>query len=415
MSSITNSPLFIAGAIGMAGSALIEGGRALLESSLTEILPSQKMNGIALIASTALLVFGIAHSLLRKTAPKDVITLSKELETDAITEKRWPNVVLLGMTRTGKTTFKRTLENPTYTPPQPKMFSATRQAEADTISMGATGPQVRIMDTPGLCDIVEDKGRQLKDTEIIADNEKAIISEFGGYDKVDHVFMTLKLDERLCEQEIDAIRRYAEYLKSKGITNLTLLLTHCEKFSDEQNKDLIAQGRNHGTFDDLIKEFFKNGEAILYSGGLPSHSHSMWAGDVEQTVSMTLNRVMELRKRIGEKIWGQVEWDSSKTRSFDVDAKLKEIEEHHFLYPELEELESTIPPKGFLENLPNYAYMPEGDKEFYIKEYEANKLRENSEKDARNKKKLWEYHWDLKEFRTKQRPLFEAWAAGNIK
>lgn len=434
MSSITNSPLFTAGVLGMAGTAAIECARAMestIGTSISEYLPSQEINGIALIASTAVVVFGIAHSLLRGptvTKDKEVVEPQAALpakvenneEAVPVVERRGRNVVLLGRTRTGKTVIREGLKNPLHLPPPSNLWSSTRAPEVATLDMG--NQQVDILDTPGVGDLVEIKGKQLTDEQILEANDQAVIANFGGYDKVDRVFLTMRFPVgRLDHKEIDSVRKCVEHIKSKGVKKITLVLTHSEEYDAKYAEERFRAARTavdatgDKKFDKLIKDFFEDGTEVILSGALYNNQSSDWELLSDQQISTTLSRVLDLRKKVIEKIFGKAEeqtvWNFLNSNAFDVENTLDQMAKHIIPEPKLDKTEESIEQAHHADFIKR---SPLEDRERLTIALKEQIQERNEERRISNQTLLDEHKQKIDDFKAMRRPLFEAWAKGEL-
>lgn len=165
MSSITNNPLFSAGAIGLVGGAIMEGARVL--DRYTQYLPSQQNNVLILSASATLVALVLAKSCLgRRQEAVDSKPIEEEYRTNDLSKR----VIVVGRSRAGKSNFLEWFFKGPRTCPRRSLFRGTEHATASENMAGKT--TWITIDTPGLFEQTI-TGKQIKrDNQVILEEIK---------------------------------------------------------------------------------------------------------------------------------------------------------------------------------------------------------------------------------------------------
>ncbi|CAF1205329.1 unnamed protein product [Adineta ricciae] len=97
-------------------------------------------------------------------------------------------LLLLGPSRAGKSTICQVLRDSRYQPPEPKLYSATREPEHHSVG------NLRIIDMPGFCDNQpQSKFPQLTKKMILVITHAEEINEGQRHQLVDDLFVIQKL------------------------------------------------------------------------------------------------------------------------------------------------------------------------------------------------------------------------------
>lgn len=232
MSSINNS-LIIAGALGMAGSGLIEVARSF-ESAigvpLSPFLPTQENNAMALCASTALFSSGVARKVFcgQKAAIKEEIKnysitthATMDTEETSLTSDLLKRIEVAGRSRAGKSLWIETLFGGLQTCGSPTIFRGTENATLYEKLVGLT--RWVIKDTPGLFES-SGEGQVARDNKVILEQIRSNPDEV-----IDAVIYTLP--EVITGNDIKSL--IAVHDATPKTAKTFLLLTQCEKCGEE--------------------------------------------------------------------------------------------------------------------------------------------------------------------------------------
>lgn len=268
MSSITGNPLFIAGAFGLASSALIEVARSVDSSiggSLSPFLPSQGHNAVAFGASATLLVSGVAKSVFcgrkllkseatNETEHTETAPVSKETTETYTTSDLKKRVTVAGRSRAGKSLWIESFFKGLQTCGSPTIFRGTENAVMYERKAGDT--QWEITDTPGLFEANED-GQIARGNSVILDQIRAKLDQ-----EVDAVIYAIP--QIIVDSDIDSL--VAVYRAAPKHAKPFILLTQCEKCDEDLaalKADRFSQLIEHPGMPAELVEVFENCPVIL--------------------------------------------------------------------------------------------------------------------------------------------------------
>ncbi|CAF3348137.1 unnamed protein product [Rotaria sp. Silwood2] len=171
--------------------------------------------------------------------------------------------MLIGRTRTGKSTIKALLVDPTKIPDEIMLKSGTREPLFESFHSLQNNIVFNIIDTPGLFE------RGPKDEMTIRDNETILktISMCVNMEitKFHVICFCMSLTSGINQEDIKSLELLVDFLGKELSDNSCLIITHCESKTKEQlnalRKELVED-----MFFKNIASFFKLG--IFFSGSL---------------------------------------------------------------------------------------------------------------------------------------------------
>lgn len=172
------------------------------------------------------------------------------------------NILLLGRTRSGKTTFKCMLSNPQYVPNELTLISETRSPTCESITIPHANLTLTLVDTVGLFDRSQYVRERLNSDEfsLIIDFCKRInINEFNL------ICFCVSFEAGINNQDIEALYQLVEYFGHSLCTNLCLIVTRCESKTEIQRIRLQQEFSNDTHFQGIVHFF---GQGIYFSGAL---------------------------------------------------------------------------------------------------------------------------------------------------
>lgn len=178
------------------------------------------------------------------------------------------NIILMGRTRTGKSTVARTLNNVCYIPQSNlSLYSETKEIEihrvASPLMVNKEKFSFNIIDTPGFYDQTVKQGEKLSNEYITRLIRKCMKEDTTNIHCFAFVF---NLHNGINNDDIKSML----YVKDNypGIKkHLMLLLTHSEETTETQRKTLLESFFKHETVvKSNLKEFF--GAGVFYMGCL---------------------------------------------------------------------------------------------------------------------------------------------------
>ncbi|CAF1188766.1 unnamed protein product [Rotaria sp. Silwood1] len=177
------------------------------------------------------------------------------------------NLLLMGKTRTGKTTVANVLADPCYVPPDAKLHSETREVSVHPVAATMIRENIvycfNVVDTPGLYDKVTKSG-----TPMTNDRIKAAIDECIKKDVTNmHLFaFVISLQSNVDVDDINSMVFVRDnYPKLHQF--ICLLVTHCEESTTEQREAKVNEFfDSQEVVNHKLKEFFA--QKIFYMGAL---------------------------------------------------------------------------------------------------------------------------------------------------
>jgi GTP-binding protein EngB required for normal cell division len=175
------------------------------------------------------------------------------------------NIVLIGRTRTGKSTISSMIRDPFYLPPLPSLFACTRNITFNRITATHRGNAYffTIIDSPGLYDSMRNEGERLTNKTIKKHLDECITKDITHIHAFAFVFSSSSGINIEDIQSMMFIQKNYPELRNFFI----LIITHCEEKNEEERRNFMEEFFQHP---DVIKhglrEFF--GLGIYFTGCL---------------------------------------------------------------------------------------------------------------------------------------------------
>ena len=176
------------------------------------------------------------------------------------TEQKY--IMLIGRTRTGKSTIKTLLKDPTAQPKDLTLKSETKDATLDSSFLHENNIVLNILDTPGLFERagVDENPR---DNESILSTIKICVEREVTQFHV--ICFCASITDGINKEDIEAIKLLRNFLGEEIAENSCLIVTRCESKS-EQQRDRIQQELQKDKHFVELKSYFRLG--IYFSGAL---------------------------------------------------------------------------------------------------------------------------------------------------
>jgi GTPase SAR1 family protein len=194
------------------------------------------------------------------------------------------NIVMIGRTRSGKSTFKKFLVNPTIVAENMTIFSDTKVPEINSFLLyqpelfqhnasnvlredgeheRSVSPIVlNIMDTPGLFESRDDGDQSRTNKEILKLIEDCMKREICQYHAI---FFCASLDTGSNKEDLDSFMIIRNFLGKDVTKHACLIITRCESKTEQQRTALLEEMRRQTQYREMI-DFFKGG--VFFSGAL---------------------------------------------------------------------------------------------------------------------------------------------------
>lgn len=184
------------------------------------------------------------------------------------------NVMIIGRSRSGKSTLMEVLANNLYSK-KPTIFSETKGSSFKTIKIpdlliDGKSAQINVHDTPGLFEVLpaETEPRSNKDilNTICKDSNNFVGQK--SLENIDHVFLTFSPNMGINQHDLDSIMISFPYLYRMGLpttTKIHFVLTSVESKSESQLKKYLKELNQHPVTSKIISDY-KVG--VLFSGAI---------------------------------------------------------------------------------------------------------------------------------------------------
>ena len=179
-----------------------------------------------------------------------------------ITRAEQRNIMLIGRTRTGKSTIKMLLVDPTTVPSDLTLKSDTRDPVFESFHINENGMILNVIDTPGLFEHsnsevdMRDNQMIMRTIEICANRE---LTKF-------HVIcFCVAITTGINKEDIESLRSLADFLGEEVSRNSCLIVTRCESKNEFQRQKMRTELMEDIYFKE-IAHFFQLG--IFFSGSL---------------------------------------------------------------------------------------------------------------------------------------------------
>lgn len=179
-----------------------------------------------------------------------------------VTRAEQRNIMLIGRTRTGKSTIKSLLVNPTVVPSDLTLKSDTRDPVFESFHINENNMVLNIIDTPGLFEHgntevdVRDNQVIMRTIEICANRE---ITKFHA------ICFCVAITTGINKEDIASLKLLAQFLGDEISRNSCLIITRCESKNETQRNKMNAELMEDVYFKE-IEHFFQLG--VLFSGSL---------------------------------------------------------------------------------------------------------------------------------------------------
>ncbi|CAF1334206.1 unnamed protein product [Rotaria sp. Silwood1] len=170
--------------------------------------------------------------------------------------------MFIGRTRTGKSTIKSLLIDPTAVPTDLTLKSGTREPLFDSFHVRDNKIVLNIIDTP---DLFEHGNTQMeiRDNKKILDTIQMCINR--EITKFHVVCFCVAITTGINKEDIESIKELVKFLGEEISKNSCLIVTRCESKDENQHKKMCTELLEDNYFKD-IAPFFKLG--IFFSGSI---------------------------------------------------------------------------------------------------------------------------------------------------
>nr|ACD54613.1 AIG1-like protein [Adineta vaga] len=172
------------------------------------------------------------------------------------------NILIIGRTRTGKSTIKTLLVDPTNIPDELTLKSGTKDPHFQSFHLNEKNNVLNIIDTPGLFERSSNE-IDIRDNETIMNTIKMCANM--EITKFHAICFCVSLTNGINEQDITSTEKLIEYMGPEISKNSCLIITHCESKTEAQREKLKEELIHDAHFRNIAR-FFKLG--IYFSGSI---------------------------------------------------------------------------------------------------------------------------------------------------
>ncbi|UJR11059.1 hypothetical protein I4U23_015243 [Adineta vaga] len=145
------------------------------------------------------------------------------------------NILIIGRTRTGKSTIKTLLVDPTNIPDELTLKSGTKDPHFQSFHLNEKNTVLNIIDTPGLFERSSNE-IDIRDNETIMNTIKMCANM--EITKFHAICFCVSLTNGINEQDITSTEKLIEYMGPEISKNSCLIITHCESKTEAQRENL---------------------------------------------------------------------------------------------------------------------------------------------------------------------------------
>jgi hypothetical protein len=227
----------------------------------------------------------------RETIKKEIQEEYKKNGSHTMQRVYHKNILIMGRTRTGKSTIASMLVDPAYVPKDLTLKADTKEPQFRSFHLQQQRIVFNVIDTPGLFE----RGNAEVD---ILDNEM-ILQSIGACINMEitkfHVIcFSVSLSDGINSEDIKSLELLIEYMGEGISNNSCLIITHCESKVDEQ-RETLKEELLQDLYFKKVAPFFQLG--IFFSGSInPDDYHQANESVCEQfcTVIDYRNQLIEL-------------------------------------------------------------------------------------------------------------------------
>jgi GTP-binding protein EngB required for normal cell division len=198
------------------------------------------------------------------------------------------NILLIGRSSIGKSTFKNIMIDPTQVPEVLDSYSKTEFPLFEQYSVGGTDIIMNFIDTPGLC--------QRTDTSSSLPDNTTIMQLIDGYvrskvTQLHFVCFCITVDTNINTNDLQIVRTFFNFLGTEIRKNACLIITNCESKTEEQREMMRKEAQTDLDFKVLASQM-KQG--IFFTGSVNPNS---WI-DTSNNVYKQFETICEYRTKL---------------------------------------------------------------------------------------------------------------------
>jgi GTPase SAR1 family protein len=198
------------------------------------------------------------------------------------------NIVIIGRSRTGKSSFKRILVDPREVPKDMTIFPTTNAPSIESFFIDDINLILNIMDTPGLFERSRTRGTGNNNDAILKTIEMCINLEVT---KFHMICFAMVVTTGIQRDDVETLKVFIDRLGPELSQNSCLILTHAESKTPKQRLQMRQELLESADFDQ-IGRYFKRG--IFFTGTINYDDYNKG----EETIFNQYKTVLEYRKEL---------------------------------------------------------------------------------------------------------------------
>lgn len=247
------------------------------------------------------------------------------------------NILLIGRVRTGKTTIKSLLVNPTTVPKDLTLKADTKDPNFQAFHLQEKNTVLNVIDTPGLFERSNNE-IDIRDNVTILTMIKACA--YMEIVKFHAICFCVSLTSGINQEDIESIKALIKYFGKETSKNSCLIITHCESKTEEQRQKLKQELVQDTDFK-KIAPFFQLG--ILFSGAINPDDYTQGSDNVyRQYFNISDSRIQLINMFLSVKDPLPIERMNIRSAPHDIDMNMHKSVELRKLQQLVEEKERII-------------------------------------------------------------------------
>jgi hypothetical protein len=214
--------------------------------------------------------------------------LYQESGLHEVVEVSQKNILIIGRTRTGKSTIQNLLVNPMAVPTDISLVSETREPSFRSFMLPKVKLLLNIIDTPGVYERHNDESMRRSEEIILASITKCVNAEITKFHMACFAF---SMGAGIQKDDIEALKLFINHLGPDVSENSCLIITRCEMKTASQRERLKRELSEDTEFK-KIRPYFKKG--IFFTGSLNYDDYNTG----QSSVIDQFKNILEYRKML---------------------------------------------------------------------------------------------------------------------
>jgi len=193
----------------------------------------------------------------KKLPVAEVIALQNQIRKEnqfCLEETKTRNVLIVGRTRSGKSTAIGVLKDPCHEPKEMSIFSDTVDPKFSSFSLDDKETSIKytlnIIDTPGLKE-VKKIGEDARSDEMILGTIKYCLK--NEITKINSLLIFISFEIGVTKDDLDSFQSFLEKFGHDGI-KIGICITRSEDKSDSWKKNVVEQLKQHSYFSQILEK-----------------------------------------------------------------------------------------------------------------------------------------------------------------